>query len=110
MRKKISNEKSFVDEIAENKTAIQMVLDSHQEIEKENKSLKRKIDKLSSNVEKNEEKKKNNQLALVFVTFANISISFAVNFITDDKINTGLILFVPGVILMAMGLYFSLKD
>jgi septal ring factor EnvC (AmiA/AmiB activator) len=110
MVQKIRNDNSFVDEIAGNKTAIKIVLDSCQKIEKENKSLKKQIDTLNSNVEENKEKKRNTQVALVLAAISSLLTAFAINLLTADKIKEGVMVFIPGIVVMVTSLYFSLKN
>lgn len=108
-RSKTPNGEVSAEEIFDNKTAVKMVLDSHKKIEKENKTLKKELTNLNLTVEETRNQKRNGQIAIVLANIANIMIGFGVNLITGDKVKEGLMVFIPGVILVIMGIYFARK-
>ncbi len=100
-----------VDEIKGNKVAITMLLHYYKQMQEENTALKNERNTLSTYVDGYKQKKSDARMGAALLTLSNVFMGFGINLLTSDAPKMyGVGLFVPAVIMMIVGLYFSVRE
>jgi hypothetical protein len=98
-----------VDELLSNKTAITMLLHYYKQMMNENTSLKNEVNTLKTYVDGYERKKIYTSIGATLLATSNILVGFGINLLTQATNWPGIITLSAGIILIAVGLYFSNK-
>ena len=99
-----------IDELINNKTAINMLLHHNKKMENENLMLKQDLNRQATIERTLSNKKTYTKIATIISIFATILISFGINFLTtNSKDIKGLILIILGVFAEGIYVYFSFK-
>ncbi|MFJ9535427.1 hypothetical protein [Herbaspirillum sp. NPDC101396] len=100
-----------VDELAGNKVALTMLLHYYKQLNDENTGLKNERNTLSTYVSSFGQKKSDARNGAIFMAASTIFTGFGVNMLTSDaKTFAGYGVFIPGLVLLVVGLYLSLRD
>ncbi|WP_145987335.1 hypothetical protein [Cupriavidus taiwanensis] len=100
-----------VDEIKGNKVAITMLLHYYTQLSEENTSLRNERNTLSTYVTGYQQKKSDARIGAVFSAVSTVLMGFGVNLLTGDAPKLyGMSLFIPAIIMMVVGLWFSLRE
>jgi hypothetical protein len=98
-----------VEELTGNKTAITMVMHYYKQLSDENTSLRNDLNTLKTYVDGYRAAKKDARTGAILLAVSNVGIGFGVNLLTGGHVWPGAVTFLPGVILLVVGLYFSLR-
>jgi hypothetical protein len=100
-----------IDDLANNPTAIRMVMHYYKRLVDENNTLKNDNNTLKTYVDAYQQKKSNASTGTVLMFASNISIGFGVNLLTGGSYWPGGASFISGLCMAAAGAYFGfLKD
>ncbi len=99
-----------VDEITGNKTAITMIMHYYRILVEENTSLKNDLNTARTYVAGYAAKKVNSGIGATLLLVANVCIGFGVNLLTSQQTAAGSATLIPGLVLAAVGTYFTTKD
>jgi hypothetical protein len=99
-----------VDELIENKTAITMLIHYYKKLVDDNNALKNEVNTLKTYVDAYQRKKTFVTIGATLLAASNILVGFGVNLLTTANLWPGLSSIIPGIALIAVGLYFSYKD
>lgn len=98
-----------VDEVAGNKTAVTMVMHYYKQLSDENTSLRNDLNTLKTYVDGYRTAKQDARTGAVLLAVSNVSIGFGVNLLTNGNTTAGVVTFIPGVVMLLAGLYFSVR-
>ena len=99
-----------IKEVLNNEPALKMLLHHYKQLNSENNELKTQVNTNQSYVFGYNNLKKNSQFGAALLLLGNIFIAFGVNLLTQNSVTYGLFVFIPGLLMGAVGLYFSLKN
>lgn len=99
-----------VDELAGNKTAVTMVMHYYKQLSDENSSLRNDLNTLKTYVDGYRTSRHDAKTGAILLAVSNIGIGFGVNLMTAGSLAPGVVTFVPGLAMLAAGLYFSLRE
>jgi hypothetical protein len=99
-----------VEELANNQTAIKMLLHYYKQLLNQNSALNNEVNTLRTYVDAYQRKKSNSSFGGSLLALSNLLTAFAVNLLTNREIIPGMVLLVPGLIMLVIGLYYSYKD
>jgi len=91
-----------------------MVMHYYKQLTDENTALKNERNTLSTYVTGYNQKKSDTRIGAALMAMSNVFLGFGVNFLTGDTPQSpsryGVGLFICGIIMLTVGLYFSLRD
>lgn len=99
-----------VDELIGNKTAITMVMHYYKQLSDENTSLRNDLNTLKTYVDGYRTVRHDAKVGAILLAASNVSIGFGVNLLTGGTVWPGLATFIPGVAMLIVGLYFSIRE
>jgi hypothetical protein len=98
-----------VDELLNNKTALTMLLHYYKQLLNDNTTFKNELNTLKTYVEGYERKKIYASMGSILLATSTVLVGFGVNLLTPSTNWPGIVTLSGGVILIAVGLYFSNK-
>jgi hypothetical protein len=100
-----------VDELVENRTAINMLMHYYKQLVSSNQSLKNENNTFKTYVDAYERKKTHSNVSTLLLTTSNVVIAFGVNLLTMSNSNNwpGVVMLGVGVFIAAVGLWFYFK-
>ncbi|MGE8450917.1 MAG: hypothetical protein ACN6OP_09945 [Pseudomonadales bacterium] len=100
-----------VDELKGNKVAITMLLHYYKQLGDENTGLKNERNTLSTYVDGYRQKKSDARIGAWLMALSNVFLGFGINLLTSEApTRYGVAMALPGVVMLCIGLYFSLRD
>ena len=100
-----------VDELEGNKVAITMMLHFYKQLAEENTTLRNERNTLSTYVTGYQQKKSDARVGAVLSTMSTVFMGFGINLLTGEAPKWyGVSLFIPALIMLLGGLYFSLRQ
>jgi hypothetical protein len=99
-----------VDELTNNKTAITMLMHYYRVLQDDNASLRNELNSTKTYVNGYVQRGTYSRVAAGLSVASNICIGFAVNQLTSSVIWPGLASLIPGLVLAAVSIYYSLRE
>jgi hypothetical protein len=98
-----------VEELVGNKTAVTMIMHYYKQLSDENVALRNDLNTLKSYADGYNEKRTTSAVGAVLLAASNVGVGFGVNLLTNGSTWPGLATLLPGLGLVATGLYLSLR-
>lgn len=102
-----------VHELENNPTAILMMMHYYRQLVGENLALRNEINTLNTYVDAYKRKRTNSAIGAVLLALSNVSVGFGVNLLSNPSsvsIWPGLSILIPGLAMIAVGLWFSYRE
>ena len=99
-----------IEDLTGNATAIKMVMHYYKQLVTENNTLKNENNTLETYVIGYEKKKMYAAIGGTILAISNVLVGFGVNLLTSETTWPGIATFIPGLIMIVIGLIYSYKD